>query len=94
MYAPEFPLVDCPVENKIMPETPEMPAFCVKVSMLPLEVAVEKPDKTVIEPPEWESVVFPDVTTIDPPVPEFPVPTSTWINPALPLCATPVSILT
>jgi hypothetical protein len=71
----------------IAPLTPLWPAFLVRTSMEPLEVALLLPEQSDIIPPLDVSVVSPAFKQMDPPV--APIPTTTRMLPALPPTALP-----
>jgi hypothetical protein len=81
---------DAPDANRIVPETPLLPAFAVEIATLPLDVAPLMPLCKVSKPPVAStptpsSAEFaPAIMDTVPPVPLSPIPADSAMAPARP----------
>merc|ERR1711881_324630 len=87
---PDAPDDEVPVLNKSSPLTPLLPAFNVRINILPLDLSVPYPDCNEIVPPVLDADI-PAYTFINPPSPVLP-PESPAITSIIPPSAPPLVV--
>jgi len=85
---PELPLLDEPELKIKTPDTPDKPAFAVRIVTVPLVKVVPSPLDRLNAPPVW-AMLRPETISIPPPAPLVPLPTERRSSPPLPPVTAP-----